>query len=141
VGEHITHDDLMRYLDGEVSPEERARIDVELTTSTELARDVAVFRAMKNDFQQLSFQPGTHHRSVWDQVNMQVTRPIGWLLVSVGVAVWMIYGAYVFSTTPGDPWAKLGTGAIVIGILMLLSSVIWERYKEWGTDPYRDIQR
>ena len=27
------------------------------------------------------------------------------------------------------------------GILVLLASVIWERYREWLTDPYRDIQR
>ena len=33
------------------------------------------------------------------------------------------------------------TGAIVIGILLLFASVIWERYRVWLTDPYRDIQR
>jgi hypothetical protein len=47
----------------------------------------------------------------------------------------------VFSTSPGDPWEKLATGAIVIGILTLLASVIWERYRDWGTDPYRDVHR
>ena len=33
------------------------------------------------------------------------------------------------------------TGAVAIGMLALLASVIWERYREWLTDPYRDIQR
>lgn len=131
----------MRYLDGEMSPDERERVESEIRRSTELQREIAIFQAMRSDFQTLSFHPADYHRSVWDQVNTQVTRPIGWLLVIVGVTVWMAYGAYVFTTSPIDPWEKLATGAVVIGILTLLASVIWERYREWGHDPYRDVQR
>ena len=58
-----------------------------------------------------------------------------------GVAVWSAYGAYVFAVSPVDPWEKLAVGAIVIGILLLLTSVIWERYREWLSDPYRDVYR
>ena len=131
----------MRYLDGELSPGERARIDAEIERSTELQREVAIFKAMRSDFQSLSFHPAERHRSVWDQVNTQVTRPFGWILVVAGTAVWMAYGAYVFTTSPIDPWEKLATGAVVIGILTLLTSVIWERYTDWGTDPYKDVHR
>ncbi len=131
----------MRYMDGEMPPEQRARLDAELERSTELTRELAIFRAMRTDFQGLSFDPGTYHGSVWDQVNANVTRPIGWILVVVGVIVWTAYGAYVFTTSPADAWEKLATGAIVIGILILLASVIWERYQEWGSDPYRDVHR
>lgn len=139
--ERITHDDLMRFLDGELPPEEHARVQAAVAASTELSRELAIFRAMKGRFQDLSFHPGTYHRSVWDQVNQQLTRPIGWLLVIVGVAVWAAYGVYVFVASPADLWEKLATGAIAIGMLVLLASVLWERYREWLTDPYRDIQR
>ena len=131
----------MRYLDGELSPEHRSRVDAALVNSTELRREVAIFRALKSDFQELSFHPGAYRTSVWDQVNTHLTRPIGWVLVIAGVVVWLTYGAYLFATTPADPWEKLATGAIAIGILMLLASVIWERYREWSTDPYRDVHR
>jgi hypothetical protein len=40
-----------------------------------------------------------------------------------------------------SPWEKLATGAIAIGILLLLASVIWDRLREWETDPYRDVYR
>ena len=139
--ERITHEDLMRFMDGEMPPEEHDRVQGEITGSSELQREVAIFRAMKSDFQELSFHPGTYHKSVWDRVNARVTRPIGWVLVVVGVIVWLIYGAYVFTTTPGEPWEKLATGGVVIGILVLLASVIWERYRDWLTDPYRDVHR
>lgn len=131
----------MRYLDGELSPEERARVDAELGTSTELQREIAIFRALKADFQELSFHPGTYRTSVWDQVNAQVARPVGWILVIIGIALWTTYGVYVFATSAVDPWEKMATGAIAIGVLTLLASVIWERYRQLDGDPYKDVHR
>ena len=131
----------MRYLDGELSPDERARVESELESSTELQREVAIFQALKSDFRELSFHPAMHRTSVWDQVNAEVTRPVGWVLFAVGLVTWTTYGAYVFATSPAAPWEKLATGAVAIGILMLLTSVIWERYRDWETDPYKDVYR
>ena len=136
----ISHDDLMRYLDGEMPPEDRARVDAELETSTELQREVAIFNALRADFRELDF-PEAHRTSVWDRVNRHVNRPIGWFLLVAGVVIWMTYGTYVFATSAAAVWEKLATGAVAIGILMLLTSVIWERYREWETDPYKDVQR
>ena len=137
----ITHDDLMRFLDGELSPEEHERVQAAIASSTELAREAAIHRAVKSSFQGITFHPGTYHSSVWDGVNQNLTRPIGWILTIAGVAVWAAYGVWVFVASPAELWEKLATGAVVIGILALLASVIWERYREWLTDPYRDIQR
>jgi hypothetical protein len=141
VAQPISHDDLMRYLDGELSPEDRARVDVALGSSTELQREVAIFQTLKSDFQGLNFAATKRRHSVWDQVNAQVNRPIGWILVVVGTVIWMTYGTYVFATSTVSPWEKLATGAIAIGIMLLLASVIWERYREWDTDPYKDVTR
>ena len=41
--ERMSHEGLMRYLDGEAAPEERARIDAALADSTELRRDLTGF--------------------------------------------------------------------------------------------------
>lgn len=139
--ERVTHDDLMRFLDGELPPQEHARIQAAIASSTELAREAAIFRAVKGRFQDISFHPGTYHSSVWDEVNQHLARPIGWILFLGGAAVWAVYGVYVFLASPTELWEKLATSAVVIGILALLASVIWERYREWLTDPYRDIQR
>jgi hypothetical protein len=37
--------------------------------------------------------------------------------------------------------SKAATSAIGLGILFLLGTVIYERRKEWLTDPYRDVYR
>jgi len=141
VTKRISHEDIMRFIDGELPPQEHARIEAALASDTELSREVAIFRRMKGDFQELSFHPGKPRTSVWDSVNAALTRPVGWLLLLGGSAVWTGYGAYLFTTSPAHPFEKLATGAVVIGILMLLASVIWERYREWLRDPYRDVYR
>lgn len=141
MAERVTHEDLMRFLDGELPPAEHARVQAAIAASTELAREAAIYRAVKGRFQDISFHPGTYHSSVWDEVNQHLTRPIGWILLVAGAVVWSAYGVYVFVVSPVEMWEKLATGAVVIGVLTLLASVIWERYREWLTDPYRDVQR
>ena len=139
--EQVTHEELMRYLDGEVGPEERSRIERSVEGSTELRRELAVYKAMKDDLQTLKLTNGAHHGSIWNSVNRQLTRPFGWALLVVGSLVWAAYGIYTFLTSPAFLLEKLATSAIVIGILLLFASVIRDRYREWLTDPYRDIQR
>ncbi|MGD2070759.1 MAG: zf-HC2 domain-containing protein [Gemmatimonadota bacterium] len=137
----ISREDLMRYLDGELPSTERQAVEEALAGSTELQREIAIFRAMKEDFRELSFQP--HHRldGIWDEVSRRLARPVGWILFTAGAALWAGYGAYVFYTSPGQLLEKLSTGAVVIGILLLLASVIWEQYRDWLSDPYKDVHR
>ena len=138
--EHVSHEGLMRYLDGEAAPEERARIDAAVAESTELQRDLVVFRTMKNDLQTMTFGL-TGDRSVWGAVHRRITRPLGWLLLSGGFLTWILYGSYLYVVSAIDAWEKLATSAIGLGILFLLGTVIYERRKEWQTDPYRNVLR
>lgn len=137
----VDHEDMMRYLDGELPPEERHRVEAALGGSTELQRELSLFQALKEDLHELSFTPPVWRSGVWNEVNRRLTRPIGWILLVVGAALWTGYGAYVFATSPADLIEKLAAGAVVIGILLLLASVIWEQYQDWLVDPYRDVHR
>lgn len=137
----VTHDDLMRYLDGETLPEERERIDAQLARSSELQRELAVFRAMKDDLQDLSFVAPGRDGSVWDHVNRRIARPLGWVFLLAGTVVWLVYGVFLYLTSAVQLFEKMATSAVGIGILLLLATVIWERYRELPTDPYRDVHR
>jgi hypothetical protein len=130
----------MRYLDGEVTPEERTVVESAVAASTELQRDVAIFGAMKEDLQGMAFSL-SRDDSVWGVVHRRITRPVGWLLVLAGFTVWVAYGSYLYLMSAIHPWEKMATSAIGVGILLLFGSVIYERYKEWLTDPYRDVVR
>ena len=141
MSERVNYEELMRYLDGEIGPEERVRIEASVETSTELRRELAVYRAMKDDLQALKLSDGGPDGSVWHAVNRSLARPLAWVLLVVGALVWAAYGVWVYFTSPSFLWQKLATGAVGVGILVLLASVIWERYRVWLTDPYRDIQK
>ena len=140
MADRVTNEELMRYLDSEVGPEERNRIERSVESSTELRRELAVYRAMKNDLQTLKLNGGSNG-SIWNAVNRNLTRPIGWVLLIVGSLVWAAYGIYLYLNSEAFLWEKLATSGVGIGILLLLTSVIWERYRVGLTDPYKDIQR
>ncbi len=131
----------MRYLDGELPPAERARVEARLEASTEARRELAVFRAVKEDLQAVPLPGPGDGDTIWDRVAREVARPAGWLLVALGTVILSVYGAYLFATSQANPLEKLGAAAVGVGILLLLATVIWERYREWETDPYRHVQR
>lgn len=137
----ISREELMLYLDDELAPSERARVEGALESSTELRRELAIFRAMQEDLRGLSFEPRPTDGSVWDRVNRRLTRPVGWLLLTVGLVAWGGVGVYVFWTGPTRPFEKLSVAAVVIGLLLLLISVGREQYRDWLDDPYRDVHR
>ena len=138
--EHVSHESLMRYLDGEADPNERARVDAVVAASTELQRDLMVLRSMKSDLQAMTFGLA-NDKSVWGAVHRRITRPLGWILLSVGFLAWVGYGSYLYAVSAIDLWEKLATSAIGLGILLLFGTVIYERRKEWLTDPYRNVYR
>ena len=56
---------------------------------------------------------------------------ISWISLIVGFIILTTYGAYVFLTDlEVDSWEKWGAGLLWAGILALLATVIWARYKE-----------
>ena len=67
---------------------------------------------------------------------------VGWISLIVGFIILTTYGAYVFLTDlEVDGWEKWGAVLLWAGVLALFATVIWERYKESGNDPYKDVQR
>jgi anti-sigma factor RsiW len=138
---HVPHETLMRYIDGELPPEERKRVDAALAVSTELRRELALYRTLHEDLAGISFDRRQLRDSVWSRVNRRLARPIGWLLVAAGALGWSAHVVYVYFTSTVSPLEKVATSAVVIGVLLLLATVIYDRYREYLTDPYRHVER
>lgn len=136
----ISNEELMRYLDDELDPRGRARVETALARSTELRRELSIYRSMRSDLAGLPdpIRPGP---SIWAAVNRRLTRPVGWILMVCGFVLWAGYGAWVFATSPANPVEKLAVGALAVGFLILLGATIFDRLREWKTDPYRDVER
>jgi len=132
---------LMRYLDGELGPEERRRVDRALERSTELERELALFRGIHEDLAEMPLPRPDPRRSIWGAVNRRLARPMGWVFLTIGALAWFGHVGWVYLTSAAPSWEKLATSAIGIGILLLFATVIHDRYREWLTDPYNDIER
>lgn len=136
----ISHEELMRYLDGELPPARAQAVEQELETSTELRREYTIFRRMKTDLHDMGARMQSE-RTAWDAVNRRLTRPVGWLLFLAGAVIWAAYGVYTYLTGGEALWEKLATSAVVVGLAMLLLSALVDRWRDLKTDPYKEIQR
>lgn len=134
------HEELMRYIDGELPPERARAVEEALERSTELRRELVLFRRMKTDLEEIGARMSTQ-RTVWDEVNRRLTRPVGWVLFLAGALVWLTYGVYTYLAGADALWEKMAVSAVVVGLGMLLLSVMVDRYQDLKTDPYREIQR
>jgi hypothetical protein len=137
----VPHDTLMRYLDGELPPDERREVEAALAGSTELRRELALYRTLHEDLAGISFDRRQIRDSIWGRVNRRLARPIGWLLVALGALGWSAHVIYIYFTSTVSPLEKILTSAVVIGVLLLLATVIHDRYREYLTDPYRHLER
>lgn len=138
---HVGHEELMRYMDDELSPAERERIEAHLAGCTECGRELAIFRGLQDRMAELSFAPLAEGASVWDRVNRRIARPLGWAFLIVGVVAWATHALYSYVTSPAELWTKLGGSAVLIGLALLFFGVARDRLREWRTDPYREIER
>lgn len=135
----ITNDELMKFLDHELPDAERERVERAIAASTELRRDLARYRMMRAELASLGRDiesPG-----VWGTVRRRLTRPVGWILLTVGVVVYSGWAAWVFANSDSDMIPKLSVGALAMGFALLLASTLHARWVEYRSDPYRDIER
>ncbi len=135
----VSNEDLMRFLDDELPADTRAQVETALAGSTELQRELARYRTIRAEMSAL--RSDAPIGGIWAAVNRRLTRPVGWILLVVGSVVWSGWAAWVFATSETDLIGKLSIGAVVVGFLLLLSATILERWTEWQTDPYRDLER
>lgn len=126
------------YADGELPAERRAQVEAHLDGCTECVRELALIRAMGGAMKQTLQEPVD--RSVWGRVHRSITRPIAWLLVIAGVAVWAGLAAYEWFRAGELSLAWLSTTAVVIGIALLVVGIGYEQYSDWKREPYKDVE-
>ncbi|MCE2455778.1 MAG: hypothetical protein J4G12_08210 [Gemmatimonadetes bacterium] len=139
--DQISKDDIMRFLDGEMTPEESGEFKARMAESTELKREVELYRKMREELRELPLRSKSRAASAWDKVGHRLERPVGWIFLIAGTVAWLSYSAYTFAASSADLFEKLSVAAIVIGSLTLLASIIYKRLRQWPRDQYRDVER
>ena len=139
---------MMRALDDELSDNQQAELDDLLGSDESLRIEWESLEKVKQGTNELELKqpPEALWEGYMDSVYRRVERGIGWLLLSVGAIVLLSYGLWQgISELIGDltvPWyVKGGVFALLVGLVILVVSVIREKYFVFKDDPYRDVQR
>jgi anti-sigma factor RsiW len=133
------HELLGAYADGELDAAQMARVAEHLTTCTECARELALIRSLGGAMRTMVNSTGS--RGIWDRVHRRISRPIGWLLIVAGAAVWVGLAVVEWYRTRELTLEWLAGSAVVIGLVLLAVGVAYEQYREWKETRYKDVIR
>lgn len=134
---------LSGYLDGELTQQDRQRVEIHLSACQECSGMLNELEALRQRMGRsgLSQKYDDEWRETMDDTGVQLTRGIGWLLI---IAVMLIVGAVVifqFITDPGvDGFVKFLVSAFYLGLAALFVSVLRQRLIERKTDKYKDVE-
>ena len=143
VGETHVGERLSGYLDGELTQQEKQRVDLHLADCADcsgMLRELEDLRRRMGG-SGLSRKYEDEWRENMDDTGVQITRGIGWLLF-IG-AVLIIAAVIVFQliTDPGiSGFMKFLISAFYLGLAALFLSVLRQRLIERKTDRYKDVE-
>ena len=134
---------LSGYLDGELTQQQRQRVELLLEANEDYAR---LFKELKALRQQLGAAPLTPYgedkwRESMDDTTVRVTRGIGWLLLGGGALLLAgIVVAALFTDPDIGGWERAALLLLYGGGAALFGSVVRQRLIERRTDKYKDVE-
>ncbi len=136
--------DGMRYIDGEMTPEQAIEFERHLADCRtcrrsigELGRIDALAGRMRIRDPMDSFWEG-----YWKSIYRRGERRTAWILVIAGVIATALFGLVEIGRNFGPvTFVKVSAAVLAAGLLLLLLSVVRERIHQKKTDRYRDIIR
>ena len=134
---------LSGYLDGELTQQQRQRVELHCDACTECKESLEELRALQESIgkAQLSEVGQDVWRERMDNATVRTSRGIGWLLFLGGVLVAIGIGGYEFVFNSSLSLVeKVSVGAIYCGLAVLLFSVLRQRLIERKTDKYKDVE-
>ena len=133
------------YLDGELTPEEQAKVERCLEESEAFRKEFERMKQFVNATSDLAVEMPPEE--VWDTfldgVYNRVERQTGWLILILGAIGLTAFGIVVFIMEPwADALTKMLVATPVAGLLVLFISVLRQRLFVAKTDRYsKEIQR
>jgi anti-sigma factor RsiW len=137
------HESLSGYLDGELTQQQRQRVETHLEACASCSKDLEELAALRRRLGQaeLSTVGRDHWREAVGDAPARLSAGIGWLLLVGGLLLLAGYGIYEFviDTTIGTAF-KLIVAAVYLGLAGLFAAVLRQRLLERKTDKYKDVE-
>lgn len=134
---------LTGYADGELGPEDKARVEEALARDPELVRELLELRRLKEALIGVDAVGDAEIEAFWGTVYNRLERRAAWILLLAGTAGVVGAGCYLFFTHEWAHWSvKLAGASGLFGTLLLLWSVWRERRRAVRHDRYaREVRR
>ncbi len=134
---------LSGFIDGELSQQQRQRVTLHCEMCADCRQKLAELRVMRDRIGQthLSELGEDKWRETMNDLTVQTSRSVGWLLFIAGILIITGIGLYVFIVDASiSIGLKLVMAAIYGGLAVLLFSVLRQRLIERKTDKYKDVE-
>ena len=138
---------MMKSLDGELVEREQIEFDT-LLQNSEYRSELEEYLHIKEATMALKIKSPAPEvwDGYWDGVYNRMERGIAWLLVSIGAVLLLAWAAIeaasaLWADSELPLFIKLAVGALCAGLLLLLYSVIRERWFMAKTDKYKGVVR
>ena len=134
---------LTGYADGELGPEDRARVEEALAKDEELRKELSELRRLKDALKGIDALTDAEVEAFWGTVYNRLERRAAWILLLAGTTGVVGAGCYLFFTHEWAHWSvKLAGASGLLGTLLLVGSVWRERRRAMRHDRYaREVRR
>jgi len=139
---------MMGYLDNELSKEEKTIVEEHLRNCSVCSKELEGFKELKEVTKEMELVDPEDKiwEQYWSGIYNRIERGIGWILLSIGGIILLIYGGYkAVENLIADPTVgiilKIAILFSIGGIATLLISVLRERLYFWKKDRYRHVRR
>jgi predicted anti-sigma-YlaC factor YlaD len=137
--------DCMRYLDGEMKPEERREFEIHLASCDSCRETCRDFTRLKEVTDSMKFAdlPETVWDTYWNKVYNRIERSVAWFLFIIGALIINGYWLYKAVTEPVlTNILGLGLTLMLAGLAVLFLSVLREKTTVNKADRYiREVKR
>ncbi len=139
---------LNKALDEALTNSERIEFEQLISTSKEFQDEWNSLKKIKEISSTMKFKnpPEELWDKYWLGIYARLERGVAWILISIGTSILLIYGGFkLIESIIEDPtltwFLKIAILAIIIGFVLLVVSVIRERFFLRKSDKYKDIKR
>ncbi len=139
---------LAGYLDDELNSELRKIVEEHLQTCTECASELEEMKKIREMLHKMSTpkMPDAFWQTYWQRIYNKIERGIGWIIFSIGAIILLAFGAYhLIADFFIDPsisiLVRIAVGAIIIGLIILIVSIVRERFFALRHERYKEVER
>jgi len=139
---------LAGYQDGELDPTQEEMVREHLSECEQCRAELARLDKVKEVTGKVQYKdlPLEVWEGYWQNLYRRIERGLGWILVSIGsiimagVGIWYLLQRYFLNPEVGL-FNKIGVGALLVGGIFLIVSVVREQLFAYTRDRYREVRR